>query len=211
MRRTTTFRLALIAALIALAGAKVAARQAPPSSAPTVLKTTVAKAQAPKGTTTTVKAKTSAAQAKASTKRKSAKKDKSKKDKKTMSVKAKAPTMSPPTTRSSTPPTLTAMPWKPNNPVAEQLSARRTEVARVRRVLPPGTDLNAATAGFRNYSQFAAAVNATESKGLDFWKLRALMTGINMDGTRTHQPTMSLSQATQTLHGTATTPPGGAM
>ena len=74
-----------------------------------------------------------------------------------------------------------------------------------------GTDLNAATTGFRNYSQFAAAMNATESKGLDFGKLKALMTGVTMDGTRTNQPTMSLSQATQTLHGTATTPPGGSL
>jgi hypothetical protein len=210
MRPTTTFRLALIAALIALAGAKVAARQVAPSSAPTVSKTTVATAQAPKGTTTTVKAKTSAAQAKASTKKKSPKKDKNKKDKKTVSVKTKAPRMSPPTTRSTSATAPTVVPWKPNNPVAEQLSARGTEVARVRRVLPSGADLNVATAGFRNYSQFAAAVNATESKGLDFWKLRALMTGINRDGTRTHQPTMSLSQAMQSLHGTATTPPGGA-
>jgi hypothetical protein len=55
-------------------------------------------------------------------------------------------------------------PWKPNNPIAQELSSKPTEITRARRVLPTGTDLNAATAGFRNYSQFAAAINATESK-----------------------------------------------
>jgi hypothetical protein len=197
--RRTTIRLAILAALIALAGVRVSARQpAPPASATAA--PTVSKAQAPKATTSAVKPKATKTKATAAKKKKSAA---GKKKAAAKPGKLKAPSPMTKTASATTP----TSPWKPSNPIAEQLSAEPREVARARRILPPGTDLNAATAGFRNYSQFAAAINATESKGLDFGKLKALMTGINMDGTRTNRPTMGLSQATQALHGTATTPP----
>ena len=216
--RSMTIRLAIVAALIALAGAKVAAGQ-PAASAPTATTTTAAKTSAQTTQPAIVKTKAGAAKTKATktnaTKATKTKAAKSKATKKKTAGKAgkttaaKAPKKPSPVSKAAGAPAPTKPgPWKPNNPIAQELSSKPTEVARARRVLPAGTDLNAATAGFRNYSQFAAAMNATESKGLDYGKLKALMTGVTMDGTRTNQPTMSLSQATQTLHGTATTPPG---
>ena len=215
--RSMTIRLAIVAALIALAGAKVAARQ-PAASVPAATTTTAAKTSAQTTQPAVVKTKAGAAKTKA-TKTNATKKSKATKSKATKkktagkapkTTAAKAPTKPSPVSKSASAPPATAPgPWKPNNPIAQELSSKPAEVARARRVLPAGTNLNAATAGFRNYSQFAAAINATESKGLDYGKLKALMTGVTMDGTRTNQPTMSLSQATQTLHGTATTPPGG--
>jgi hypothetical protein len=209
--RSMTIRLAIVAALIALAGAKVAARQ-PAASAPTATTTTAAKTSARTTQPAIVKTNASAAKTKA-TKTKAAKSKATKKKtagKAGKTTAAKAPKKSAPVSRAAgTSQTTKPGPWKPNNPIAQELSSKPTEITRARRVLPTGTDLNAATAGFRNYSQFAAAINATESKDLDFGKLKALMTGVTMDGARTNQPTMSLSQATQTLHGTATTPPGG--
>jgi hypothetical protein len=221
--RSMTIRFAIVAALIALAGAKVAARQ-PAASAPSARTTTAAETSAQTTQPSAVKTKASAAKTKATTtnaakttKTKAAKSNATKTKKKTAgkaakTTAAKAPKKPSPVSKAaSVPPATMAGPWKPNNPIAQELSSKPVEVARARRVLPAGTDLNAATAGFRNYSQFAAAINATESKGLDYGKLKALMTGVTMDGTRTNQPTMSLSQATQTLHGTATTPPGGSL
>jgi hypothetical protein len=181
--RRTTIRLAIAAAMIALAGVKVVAAQTAASAPVQTSKPAIEKTKA-----SSVKPKTAKAKA---TKKKTARKA-------SKAAVVKAP-----------PATAKPGPWKPSNPVAQDLSSKPGEVSRARRVLPAGTDLNAATAGFRNYSQFAAAINATESKNLDFGKLKALMTGVNMDGSRTHRPTMTLSEATQALHGTATTPPGG--
>jgi hypothetical protein len=216
--RSMTIRLAIVAALIALAGAKVAARQ--PASVPTPTTTIPAKASAQTTQPAVVKTKAGAAKTKATktnaTKTKAAAKSKATKKKTAgkagKTTAAKAPKKPSPVSKAAGAPAPTKPgPWRPNNPIAQELSSKPAEVARARRVLPAGTDLNAATAGFRNYSQFAAAMNATESKGLDYGKLKALMTGVTMDGTRTNQPTMSLSQATQALHGTATTPPGGGL
>jgi hypothetical protein len=94
--------------------------------------------------------------------------------------------------------------WTPRNPVARKLSTKPQMLAKVERVLPGITDLNAATAGFKNYGQFVAAVNATQNQGLNFAKLKALMTGINLNGTPTGQPPLSLGQAKKVLQ---TTPP----
>jgi hypothetical protein len=192
--RQTTIRLAIAAAMIALSGVRVAAAP-PPATA------SVQTSAPPIAKTKTTVAKPKAAKTKTAAKKKAAKKSTKKK------TAAKGSTAAGVT--ASPAPAAAPGPWKPGNPVAHELSSKPGEVARARRVLPVGTDLNAATTGFRNYSQFAAAINATESKNLDFGKLKSLMTGVNMDGSRTHRPTMSLSQATQALHGTATTPPGG--
>jgi hypothetical protein len=182
--RRMTIRLAIAAAMVALASVKLVA--APPAASAPVQ---TSKPAITKATTT-------------KTKKKAAKK-------KTARKASNAPVIHAKGSSSITAPPVKAGPWKPSNPVAQELSSKSDEVARARRVLPAGTDLNAATAGFRNYSQFAAAMNATERKNLDFARLKALMTGVNMDGSRTHRPTMTLSEATQALHGTATTPPGG--
>jgi hypothetical protein len=95
-------------------------------------------------------------------------------------------------------------PWTPSNPVAQKLSTKPQMLAKVERVLPGVTDLNMATAGFKNYGQFVAAVNATQNQGVDFASLKALMTGVNLNGTPTGRPTLSLGQAKKVLQ---TTPP----
>lgn len=189
--RRMTIRLAIAAAMVALAGVKLVAAQ-PAASVPVqTSKPSITTAKVSSAKPKTTKAKTT-----------KAKKKTTRKASKAAVVKAKG-------SPSITAPPVNAGPWKPSNPVAQELSSKPDEVARARRILPAGADLNAATAGFRNYSQFAAAVNATERKNLEFARLKSLMTGVNMDGSRTHRPTMTLSEATQALHGTATTPPGG--
>jgi len=97
--------------------------------------------------------------------------------------------------------------WTPTNAVAQKLATKPNMIPRARGVLPPGTDLNLATAGFKNYGQFVATVNNAQNHGLDFAQLKALMTGIRLDGSRTGQPTLSLGQAKQRLLTTGSTTP----
>jgi hypothetical protein len=66
-------------------------------------------------------------------------------------------------------------------------------------VLPPNTDINDATAGFKNFGQFNAAVNASQNLGIDFADLKAAMTGVTLDGDSTSKPTKSLGQAIKEL------------
>jgi len=89
--------------------------------------------------------------------------------------------------------------WTPTNPVAQKLSTKPNLLARVKGLLPAGTDLNAATAGFKNFGQFVAATNVSSHLGIDFAALKAKMTGIDMNGVPTGQPTLSLGKAIQTL------------
>jgi hypothetical protein len=89
--------------------------------------------------------------------------------------------------------------WTPNNPVAQKLSTKTNLLNRVQRSLPPNTDLNAATAGFRNFGQFIAAVNVSNNLGINFSDLKAAMTGTSLAGIPTGQPTRSLGQAIQQL------------
>ena len=89
--------------------------------------------------------------------------------------------------------------WTPNNPVAQKLSTKTNLLNRVQRSLPPNTDLNAATAGFRNFGQFIAAVNVSNNLGINFSDLKAAMTGTTLAGIPTGQPTRSLGQAIQQL------------
>jgi hypothetical protein len=94
-----------------------------------------------------------------------------------------------------TPPTT----WTPDNPVAQKLSTKTNLLNKVQSSLPPGTDLNAATAGFKNFGQFVAAVNVSNNLGIPFADLKASMTGLKMDGTSTGKPTASLGQSIQQL------------
>lgn len=71
------------------------------------------------------------------------------------------------------------------------------QLAKLKAVLPAGTDINDATAGFKNFGQLNAAVNVSQNLGIDFADLKASMTGITIDGGKTNQPTKSLGQAIQ--------------
>jgi hypothetical protein len=100
----------------------------------------------------------------------------------------------------STAGTTTVAPvWTPNNPVAQKLASKPNLLARVQASLPAGTDLNAATAGFKNFGQFVAATNVSSNLGIDFSTLKASMTGSGLDGVATGQPTRSLGQSIQLL------------
>ena len=187
MRRTTTWLAGFTTALTLIAGPAIAAK---PSTTPKGPKTTVARPTAPKTL------KVSGPPAKAS----APKVAKTSTPKSAHATPSKAAKTGGATIGGST--------WKPTNPVAQKLSTKTQMLAKVQRVLPGITDLNAATAGFKNYGQFVAAVNATQNQGVDFAKLKALMTGINLNGTPTGRPTLSLGQAKKVLLTTPTTAPG---
>jgi hypothetical protein len=78
------------------------------------------------------------------------------------------------------------------------LSTKPKLMERATRVLGD-MDINAATAGFKNFGQFIAAVNVSQNLGIDFVELRAAMTGTTLKGTSTGEPTVSLGQAIQKL------------
>jgi hypothetical protein len=89
--------------------------------------------------------------------------------------------------------------WVPNNPVAQKLSTKSNLLGKVQRSLGPTTDLNAATAGFKNFGQFVAAVNVSNNLGIKFDDLKAAMTGTTLAGTSTGKSPQSLGQAIQQL------------
>jgi hypothetical protein len=76
--------------------------------------------------------------------------------------------------------------------------------------LPAGTDLNTATAGFRNFGQFVAAINVSNNLGIRFADLKAAMTGTTLAGRETGQPVLSLGQAIQKYRNVDTATAGAA-
>ena len=131
-----------------------------------------AKAKAPKSTTTTAKGNGS-------------------------SKKPAPTTTASGTSATTTTTTTTTTEWTPTNAVSEKLMSKPNQLARLKAVLPAGTDLNDATAGFKNFGQLNAAVNASRNLGIDFADLKAAMTGTTLAGDPTNQPTLSLGQAIQ--------------
>ena len=101
--------------------------------------------------------------------------------------------------------TVTTDTWTPDNAVAQKLSTKSNILKKVQSALGAGADLNGATAGFKNFGQFVAAINVSNNLGIDFADLKAAMTGINLDGHTTATAgttsvtTMSLGQAIQKL------------
>jgi len=73
--------------------------------------------------------------------------------------------------------------------------------------LPAGTNIQDASAGFRNWGQFNAAVNASFNHNIPFAELKARMTGIPVGSTERTMTPMSLGQAIQSFKGTTTTAP----
>jgi hypothetical protein len=92
-----------------------------------------------------------------------------------------------------------AMTWTPTNPVAERLSTKSNLLAKARAALPPNTDLNKATAGFKNFGQFIAAMNASKNLGIPFADLKATMTGVTLAGEPSGKPVTSLGGAIRLL------------
>jgi hypothetical protein len=101
------------------------------------------------------------------------------------------------TSTNPTTPTTTTTDWKPTNAVAEKLMTKPNQLAKLKAVLPAGTDINLATAGFKNFGQLNAAVNVSQNLGIEFADLKAAMTGTTLEGVKTNEPTKSLGQAIQ--------------
>lgn len=73
---------------------------------------------------------------------------------------------------------------------AQKLANNPQLSAKLQALLPAGTDLQAAAAGFKNLGQFVAAVHVSKNLGIPFDQLKTAMTG---------NPPMSLGKAIQSL------------
>jgi hypothetical protein len=78
--------------------------------------------------------------------------------------------------------------------IAAKLSSNTKLAASLQALLPPGTNLQTAAAGFKNLGQFVAAVHVSKNLGIPFDQLKATMTG---------PPPEKLGQAIHTLQPTA--------
>ena len=92
-------------------------------------------------------------------------------------------------TTTTAPAETTAPGTVPLTPVQEKLQKNTNLAAKLTARLPAGTDLMAASAGFRNLGQFVAAVNVSSNLGIPFDQLKTKMV---TDG-------KSLGQAIQAL------------
>jgi hypothetical protein len=191
MRRMTR-ALAIAAAMMALAAAPLAANKpSAPKPKPAAAKAQAPKpAKAPKSTTVSAPKAAKATATKASAPKAS-----------TTSAKAKTTTTLPPPPAPGT--------WTPTNPIAQKLSTKPNHLAKLQSILPPGTDLNLATLGFKNFGQLNAAVNSSINHNIPFADLKAAMTGIRLDGTKTGLAPVSLGQAKKQIATTTSPPPGG--
>ena len=80
--------------------------------------------------------------------------------------------------------------------------------ARLLALLPPGTTIQDASQGFKNWGQFVAAVHVSNNLNIPFADLKTRMTGLTpgaLPGTTVQTTPMSLGQAIQSLKGTTTT------
>lgn len=78
--------------------------------------------------------------------------------------------------------------------IASKLANNPQLSAKLSALLPPGTNLATASAGFKNLGQFVAAVHVSKNLGIPFDQLKTTMTG---------PPPMSLGKAIHTLAPTA--------
>jgi hypothetical protein len=109
--------------------------------------------------------------------------------------------------------TPTTVDVTPTTPTTTHVKNPKLE-ARLLAMLPPGSNIVDASAGFKNWGQFVAATHVSTNLGIPFADLKAAMTGIPVGTPPGTVPTvtttpLSLGQAVQTLKGTATTAPTG--
>jgi hypothetical protein len=98
--------------------------------------------------------------------------------------------------------------------IAAKLAKNPALSAKLSALLPPGTDLNAAAAGFKNMRDFVAALHASKDLGIPFDQLKAKLTGPGSENLRKAiadlAPTVNAKAAEKTaekeakadLHGT---------
>ena len=84
----------------------------------------------------------------------------------------------PTTPAAKKPPTTPAAPTKPTTPVTpqEHLAAQPKLAAKLQALIP-GTPVDVAAQGFRNFGQFVAAVHVSNNLGIPFLDLKTRMTG----------------------------------
>jgi hypothetical protein len=68
-----------------------------------------------------------------------------------------------------------------HNSISERLASNTKLASKLQSLLPPGTDLQAASQGFKNLGQFVAAVHVSHNLGIPFDQLKAKMTGPNAE------------------------------
>ncbi len=106
------------------------------------------------------------------------------------------------TTTGTTTTNTTTNTFVPTNAVSQKLSTKPNLMSKVKTALPAGTNLNQATAGFKNFGQFMAAVNVSNNLNIPFADLKASMTGTTLAGLPTNEPTASLGQSIKKLRPT---------
>jgi hypothetical protein len=157
-------------------------------SAPTAPKV---KTETPKHTTTqTTKTETRTAKADARAAKTAAKAE-------TRAVKADAKAAR----KTGTPTTTTTVDVTPTTPTTQHVKNPKLET-RLLALLPPGSTIQDASAGFKNWGQFVAAAHVSTNLGIPFANLKAAMTGIAPGATTPTAAPMSLGQAIQSLKGT---------
>jgi hypothetical protein len=184
MRRTTVWLSIVVLALATSASPAFAIK---PSAKPP--KPTVAKTQAPKST---VKGPKSTVQAPKPVKASAPKASTTPKSAKTTTNSTPTPTPSPTATTLS--------------PLAQKLQGKPNQLAKLEAALGLGTltpqQLNDVTSGFKNFGQVNAAVNTVlHNPTVEFADLKALMTGLDINGDPVagQTTTLSLGQAKQKL------------
>jgi len=78
--------------------------------------------------------------------------------------------------------------------ISQKLAANPKLDSKLQSLLPPGTNLQTAASGFKNFGQFVAAVHVSHNLGIPFAQLKAKMLG---------PPSQSLGKAIQDLKPTA--------
>jgi hypothetical protein len=94
----------------------------------------------------------------------------------------------------------------PTTPTTQSLKNPKLE-ARLLMLLPPGSTIQDASYGFRNWGQFVAAAHVSNNLNIPFAELKSRMTGIppgTPPGTPVLTTPMSLGQAIQSFKGTTT-------
>lgn len=70
---------------------------------------------------------------------------------------------------------------KSRQTIDQKLDGNPKLSAKLQSLLPAGTDLKTAAAGFKNFGQFVAAVHVSHNLGIPFDQLKAKMTGANAE------------------------------
>jgi hypothetical protein len=70
---------------------------------------------------------------------------------------------------------------KSRQTIDQKLDGNPKLSSKLQSLLPAGTDLKTAAAGFKNFGQFVAAVHVSHNLGIPFDQLKAKMTGANAE------------------------------